>query len=318
MSFDATQYSRPLGLVADVASLTAGTRTYFAQPPKKEPSADEQSYVFNETASYTLLDNPSAAELMQCAARSPTPEAILQKIALKTSDAETRLLWELGVHMTILLMEKFLATQQFDLAIRMARMIFDPTVNGSNPRDCWLFPPFMEDGLSLKSTRDLLEDMVPAAEGTSGGEFKHMSYHEVQVAEWQANPFNAHSIARGRPVTYMKRIVIKYIETLVAAGDQIFRQASLEAIPLALQRYIEASHLFGPAMRRVKRLGRRPTKTFNDILGKTDLFSNARVDLELELPFSCVRAAPGLWPRRRSMPARGLWVSCPRRTLACL
>lgn len=67
------------------------------------------------------------------------------------------------------------------------------------------------------------------------------------VLDWRKFPFEPHTIARDRPLAYMKRFVIKYIQSLVAAGDVFFRQKSLGMLPMTIQRYTEASHIFGPA-----------------------------------------------------------------------
>ncbi|KAI8627523.1 hypothetical protein F5Y19DRAFT_486759 [Xylariaceae sp. FL1651] len=80
--------------------------------------------------------------------------------------------------------------------------------------------------------------------------------------EWNINPGSIHAAARGHPVAYIKRLAIKYMEILIGAGDDLFRLNMIESVPLALQRYVEASHIFGPTP-----------------------FSNAIVDLELYFPF---------------------------------
>jgi hypothetical protein len=178
--------------------------------------------------------------------------------------------WEIGVHMISLTMERLLANQQFELAMRVARYVFDPTVDGDTVERCWLFPPFKDPTLR------------------TGGPFDWGTSWERRVAadEWNANRSSIHAAARGHPSAYMKRIVMKYIETLLAAGDEFFRQNTMESIPLALQRYVEASHLFGPAPVQFPRLGQKTApKTYNQIAGSLDSFSNSQVDMELDFPF---------------------------------
>lgn len=60
--------------------------------------------------------------------------------------------WELGIHIVSLLMEKLLASQQYDLAIRVANLVFDPTV--LDFRQCWKFPPFRDDSVRLSGSVD--------------------------------------------------------------------------------------------------------------------------------------------------------------------
>ena len=93
----------------------------------------------------------------------------------------------------------------------------------------------------------------------------------------------------GMPATYMKRIVMKNIDILIAAGDEHFQQASMKTISIAGQRYMEASHAVGPGMRKLKPLGHRQNKKFHQIENDFDSFSVASVDLELIFTFSCLK-----------------------------
>jgi hypothetical protein len=66
-----------------------------------------------------------------------------------------------------------------------------------------------------------------------------------QINQWQDNPFSPHVIARLRPVAYVKWAAIKYIEILIAYSDYYFTQNTLEMIPIAIQCYVLASHVYG-------------------------------------------------------------------------
>ncbi|KAL4794800.1 hypothetical protein BDV19DRAFT_389936 [Aspergillus venezuelensis] len=85
----------------------------------------------------------------------------------------------------------------------------------------------------------------------------------------------------------MKRMAMKYIEILIALGDNYFRQDTLEAIPLAIQMYVEASHIFGPQPVEIPQLGKRAAKTYNQLRKESsiDALDNATVDMELDFPF---------------------------------
>ncbi len=84
----------------------------------------------------------------------------------------------------------------------------------------------------------------------------------------------------------MKWIVMKYAEILIASGDVQFRRATLESLPLATQRYIEASRVLGSEPSKVPDLGKRKytAKTFEQ-LREADIAYDS-VSLELGLPFS--------------------------------
>ncbi|RBQ67510.1 hypothetical protein FVER14953_10756 [Fusarium verticillioides] len=185
--------------------------------------------------------------------------------------------WELGAHCILLAMDRFLATQQYDLALRVARFVFDPTVDvqGQTRKQaktaCWRFRPF----------RDIAADPTENQDKFTG--WLDESTLDVAVTERRRNPSNTHATARTRPRAYMKWIVMKYIEILIAAGDEYFRQGSIESLPMAIQRYIEAAHVLGPEPPKMPKLGKTAVKTY-DTLNKN---GRMRVDLELTFPFLC-------------------------------
>ncbi|KAF4454659.1 putative PA14 domain protein [Fusarium austroafricanum] len=172
--------------------------------------------------------------------------------------------WELGVHLPSLLMERLMATQQYELALEVARTVFDPT-RGDKAEDCWLFPPFQKIVQDSRSSSDWLKEITP---------------EEVQDAN-----SSVHAAARLNPRAYMKRIVLKYIEALVALGDNHFRQATMEAIPMAIERYVEASHLFGPGPPKVPKMADAPSMTYKELPGQEKDGRNPYVDSKPKPPF---------------------------------
>lgn len=188
--------------------------------------------------------------------------------------------WELCMHAVSLVMERCAAAQQYELALEVARLVFDPSADSSENKNvtrCWQFQPFRKIA-ATESISDILRNLAPGNVASTGSQ---------KIDEWKNNPFSPHSVARGRPNVYMKRFVLKYIEILVAAGDELFRQNSLESVPLAIQRYVEASHLYGPVGKSMPKMGELPVKTFHELSGYIDSFSNAVVDMELDFPYSC-------------------------------
>ncbi|KAK4158918.1 hypothetical protein QBC43DRAFT_348306 [Cladorrhinum sp. PSN259] len=72
---------------------------------------------------------------------------------------------------------------------------------------------------------------------------------------------------------------MKYIEILIAAGDVHSRRGTLESLPLAIQRYIEASHILKLTPPNVPTWGKQKARTFEQL-------DNEDVQLELGLPLS--------------------------------
>ncbi|KAI5794254.1 hypothetical protein DFH27DRAFT_526698 [Peziza echinospora] len=182
--------------------------------------------------------------------------------------------WELGLHAVLLAVDRFLATRQFELALRAARLVFDPTVDpaklpaGTDVRAaCWKFPPFKHIATHM------------AASAFTGWP-KDAAALDLAATERPRNPSTPHATARFRPEAYMKWIVMKYIEIVVAAGDQHFRTGSMESLPLAIQRYVEAAHVLGPEPARLPKLGKPVVRTYATL-------GDGKVDLELSFPFIC-------------------------------
>jgi hypothetical protein len=113
-----------------------------------------------------------------------------------------------------------------------------------------------------------------------------------QINEWRNHPFQPHVIARQRPTAYMKWVVMKYLDNLIAWGDYLFRQHTIETINQATQLYILASHILGPKPQMIPKRGKLLPQTYNSLLDKWDAFGNAMVEMELLFPFSNQTSLP--------------------------
>lgn len=178
---------------------------------------------------------------------------------------------ELGVHMPMAMTARFAASQQFEAALAAARLVFNPLEEGMDTNRCWKWPPFR--------TLDAVNEVQRVLGGASDA-------HLDAMESWRADPFSPYVVAMSRPSTYMKWMVTKYIEVLVAYGDSYFRQNTLESIPYALNLYVQASKLFGPAPQTLRDPSQaRRTTTFSQVASQLDYFANALVDMEVQFPF---------------------------------
>jgi hypothetical protein len=179
--------------------------------------------------------------------------------------------WELFYHAPLKLATELSKNQRFEEAQTWFHYIFDPTqTNGPAPQRYWRIKPFYEFAGSSKAS-ELLK-LLNEGDATI----------EKQVEQWEKNPFKPHVIARMRVVAYMKTTVMKYLDNLIAWGDNLFRLDTIESINEASQIYLLAAQI----------LGRRPVqvekedaviRSYDDIENDLDNFSNAWVDLETEL-----------------------------------
>jgi hypothetical protein len=183
--------------------------------------------------------------------------------------------WEAAFHAPMLLVDRLLAAQQFDQALRMCHYVLNPYAPGTNDKRFWQFFPFKE----IDAT-NVLEKLFLGLQPNTPDQ------PDGQITEWRNHPFQPYVVARSRPSAYMKWVAMKYIEILIAYGDYYFRQNTLETIPLAIQCYVLASHIYGPRGQKIPKRGKTLPQTYKSLLDKWDAFGNAMVELELAFPFS--------------------------------
>lgn len=301
MSYNETQLSGILGLVVERKTNTH-LETWFCAPKRQRDG--QVSNVERTSENYRRLAYSTSQALMESATNTDelAPVYSVLRRAEFTGIGDTYGLlgsgsarelsapfsvynWELGFHLVLLLMERLLSTQQFDLGLEVAALVFDARAVDQRPvaadkatpsslDQCWRFAPFQQK--ELRKGNGARATINNLSRGTD---------NSPAVSNWLSNPFNAHSLARGRPSVYMKRFMTKYIELLVAKGDEYFRQDSLETLHLALQQYVDASHLFGAAPVALAGLTKPVIKTYNELEDEVNSFATAKVDLELCFPF---------------------------------
>lgn len=191
--------------------------------------------------------------------------------------------WELFFHTPILLADALSKSQQFEEAMKWFHFVFNPIADAKNwdgsdlPDDkvdsrFWQFEPFREID-SKKILDSIFNNLKPNEKNEA-------------INEWRKKPFMPHVVARSRPVAYMKWVVMKYIDNLLAWGDYLFRQDTIETLNQATQLYVLAGHILGPKPMMIPKRGKIKPQTYIGLLDKWDAFGNAMVELELAAPFS--------------------------------
>lgn len=187
--------------------------------------------------------------------------------------------WELFFHAPFLIAIQLMRNQKFAEAQKWFHYIFNPTATDSperpgdlGPERFWRVKPFYDAARGgIETLEELMADDV---------EF------EDQVREWAANPFKPHVLARLRITAYMKAVVMRYVDNLIAWGDQLFRRDTMESINEATQLYVLAGQILGRRPERIPPRAAPQLQTFRtlDDLGRLDSLSNAVVALEGFLP----------------------------------
>lgn len=186
--------------------------------------------------------------------------------------------WELFFHTPVTLADKLSKSQQFEEATKWFHYVFNPLANGIEANRAWQFYPF------LQTNKDnFLETFFNDLKANQPND---------KINEWRDKPFRPHVIARSRPSAYMKWVVMKYIDNLLAWGDYLFRQDTIESINYATQLYLLAGHILGPRPQLIPKRGKIKSQTYKSLLDKWDAFGNAMVELELIFPFSSQTSSP--------------------------
>jgi hypothetical protein len=177
--------------------------------------------------------------------------------------------WELFFHGPFQIGRALSRNQRFAEAKRWYEYVFNPASTTADPvpQRYWVTKPFFQmteadyQEQSIQRLMGLVNQGDPEA--------------EHQVAQWRANPFDPHLIAGLRPVAYQRAIVMAYLDNLIAWGDQLFRQDTLESVNEATQLYVLAAELLGPRPQLIPPRTDPPAKTYADLEPDLDGFSNA-------------------------------------------
>jgi hypothetical protein len=181
--------------------------------------------------------------------------------------------WELFFHIPLLVATRLYSEQRFDEAMTWFHYIFDPLSPDLSDEHAWQRPwrmgRFFDHADARKGIEELM--MLLAGRGVSGADeadnarrwagipwFRHRAVWEKadrearlsrvkeEIERWRRDPFKPHLLARMRITPYMKKVVMKYLDNLIAWGDQLFRRDSIESINEATQLYILAAEILGP------------------------------------------------------------------------
>lgn len=179
--------------------------------------------------------------------------------------------WELFFHIPLLIATRLSQNQKFDEARKWFHYIFDPTRSSSSATSSaerfWITKPFKEEiQKGILPIEDLINNASPDL--------------DLQLNNWERNPFKPHAVARLRISAYMRSTVMKYIDNLIAWGDQLFKQNTIETINEATLLYILAANMLGKKPEQVPARAIPEENSFSTIKDKLDSFSNAKVAIQ--------------------------------------
>ena len=189
--------------------------------------------------------------------------------------------WELFYHLPFYIANQLSQNQQFEEARNWYHYIFNPVgaAGGSAPQKYWITKPFHEFFDYVDQRIDTI--VTDIASDPTGTIYTDLT---TAVENWRENPFMPHEVARTRPLAYQKALLMNYLDNLIAWGDNLFMQNTMESLVQATQMYILADKILGPKPMIIPPAVPVPDESYNQLESKLDSFSNAMIDLENLVP----------------------------------
>lgn len=209
----------------------------------------------------------------------------LEEVDFSVSGAYSLYNWELFYHAPMFVATQLMRNQQYEDAMRWLQYIFDPTDPNPAPvpGHFWRTRPFHEmnasDWLAQQIQHILATLAANAQQGTSDPDTT------AALQDWLAHPFDPHRIARLRIGAYAKAAVMRFLDNLIAWGDSLYAQYTMEKVAQAEQLYVFANLILGPRPERVRLrdadFATRPdATTYAAIQDGLDEFSDVLVAIE--------------------------------------
>ncbi|WP_159067948.1 Tc toxin subunit A-related protein [Trinickia symbiotica] len=216
--------------------------------------------------------NPDANSVQQ-----PYP---VKDLDFSTGGAYSIYNWELFFHAPLMIAIHLSQNQKFQDAQRWFHYIFNPTDNsaGPTPQRFWKVAPFQYD--DVEQITQVLVNLARPQDPQLYADTVN------SIAAWQENPFQPWVVAKFRPTAYMLKTVMAYLDNLIAWGDSLFQQYTIETINEATQLYVMAANILGPKPQAVPEKGSVKTLTYNDLRKDAlDPFGDTMVEMEADIPF---------------------------------
>ncbi len=191
--------------------------------------------------------------------------------------------WELFFHAPMILAGRLSQNQRFAEAMQWYHYIFNPTDDSQEltTQRYWKVLPFRDvEKLRIDHLLGILSDR------NKKGTPEHQNIVD-QINDSIEHPFQPHRIARLRLIAYQKNVLMKYIDNLVAWGDQMFRRDTIESINEATQLYILAASLLGPRPQKIPKRGQAKARTYAELRKKElNELQIVKDEVENEFPYA--------------------------------
>jgi hypothetical protein len=233
---------------------------------------------FFKSFGYTKPENSSQVEV----------EGFPKEIDVSESGPYANYNWELLFHIPLTVAVHLSKNQRFAEAQRWFHYVFDPTCN-DNIKDplkrFWKFIAFREKDIT--QIDELLALLSKKESDCNEIERDNRSKIIAGYTAIMEKPFQPHRVARTRHLAYQYYVVMKYLDNLIAWGDSLFLQDTIESINEATQRYVLAANILGARPQRIPPRRTSRPRTFNELRNRDlDPMGNLLDELEGKFPFN--------------------------------
>lgn len=227
--------------------------------------------------------------------------------------------WELLFHLPVTIAVHLSKNQRFAEAMRWFHFVFDPTSTDTAhpaPQRYWRFLRFRDTSESIQ-VDELLQLLSKPDTECSQTELEEKQRILAGYEAIRDHPFEPHRVARTRLIAYQYSVVMRYLDNLIAWGDQLFSQDTMETVNEAAQRYVLAANLLGPRPERLPARGRLRPQNYRELKAAgLDAFGNALVELEGKFPFNL--GLPSSQPDAEDAPESGPLFGIGRTLYFCI
>ncbi len=193
--------------------------------------------------------------------------------------------WEVFYHAPMFVASQLMRNQQYDSAMHWLEYIFNPTDPSPAPvpGHFWNMAPFYAMNASDWLAQQIQTILTTLAADAQLGISDPAA--AAALADWLAHPFDPHRVARLRIGAYAKATVMKFLDNLIAWGDSLYAQYTMENVAQAEQLYVFADLILGPPPDQVRlpaadQPSNPDATTYAQIAATLDQFSNTLVAIE--------------------------------------
>jgi hypothetical protein len=198
--------------------------------------------------------------------------------------------WELLYHLPVAVAVHLSQAQRFAEAQKWFHYLFDPSAKDGQ---VWRFLYFRKapPSLDLASLLALLSNPNASGDPNVARQKQDiLTSYDVSLT----SPFSPFAAARPRSVSFQYYVVMKYLDNLIAWGDSLFAQMTIETVNEATLCYVLAANLLGPKPQQVPPAGSQRAQSYRDLKKSgLDKLGDALVHLEGQFPFNITTSSGG-------------------------